>query len=92
MLSDLRKICHSICVRILLQSVIIKMELFDFGVNKKERDTKNETGAAEKKGRDNILFNICSGTWDATAFPSGVYFARLEMEEHSESIKMVLLK
>ncbi len=31
-------------------------------------------------------------TWDATAFPSGVYFARLETEEHSESIKMVLLK
>ncbi len=31
-------------------------------------------------------------TWDATTFPSGVYFARLEAGEYSESIKMVLLK
>jgi len=31
-------------------------------------------------------------TWDAAAFPSGVYFARLEAGEHSENIKMVLLK
>ncbi len=31
-------------------------------------------------------------TWDATGFPTGVYFARLEAGEHSESIKMVLLK
>ena len=31
-------------------------------------------------------------TWDATYFPSGVYFARLEAGEHSENIKMVLLK
>ncbi len=31
-------------------------------------------------------------TWDAAEFPSGVYFARLEAGEHSENIKMVLLK
>ncbi len=31
-------------------------------------------------------------TWDATDLPSGVYFARLEAGEHSENIKMVLLK
>jgi parallel beta-helix repeat protein len=31
-------------------------------------------------------------TWDARDFPSGVYFARLEAGEHSENIKMVLLK
>ncbi len=31
-------------------------------------------------------------TWDAVDFPSGVYFARLEAGEHSENIKMVLLK
>ena len=31
-------------------------------------------------------------TWDASDFPSGVYFARLEAGEHSENIKMVLLK
>ena len=31
-------------------------------------------------------------TWDAAAFPSGVYFARLEAGEYSRSIKMVLLK
>ena len=31
-------------------------------------------------------------TWDAREFPSGVYFARLEAGEHSENIKMVLLK
>jgi parallel beta-helix repeat protein len=33
-----------------------------------------------------------SVTWDASAFPSGVYFARLEAGGHSESVKMVLLK
>ena len=31
-------------------------------------------------------------TWDATDFPSGVYFARLETDKHSENIKMVLLR
>ena len=31
-------------------------------------------------------------TWDASDFPSGVYFARLEAGEYSKSIKMVLLK
>jgi hypothetical protein len=31
-------------------------------------------------------------SWDARDFPSGVYFARLEAGEHSENIKMVLLK
>lgn len=31
-------------------------------------------------------------TWDATDFPSGIYFARLEVGEYSKSIKMVLLK
>jgi hypothetical protein len=31
-------------------------------------------------------------TWDARDFPSGVYFARLQAGEHSENIKMVLLK
>lgn len=31
-------------------------------------------------------------TWDAAAFPSGVYFARLGAGEHSENIKMVLLR
>ena len=31
-------------------------------------------------------------TWDAADFPSGVYFARMEAGEHSENIKMVLLK
>ncbi len=31
-------------------------------------------------------------TWNASAFPSGVYFARLEAGEYSKSIKMVLLK
>lgn len=30
--------------------------------------------------------------WDASDFPSGVYFARLEIAEKSESITMVLLK
>ena len=33
-----------------------------------------------------------SVVWDATAFPSGVYFARLEVGKHSKSMKMVLLK
>ncbi|MEE9552979.1 MAG: lamin tail domain-containing protein [candidate division Zixibacteria bacterium] len=31
-------------------------------------------------------------TWDASDFPSGVYFARLEAGERSENVKMVLLK
>jgi hypothetical protein len=31
-------------------------------------------------------------TWDASDFPSGVYFARMEAAAHSENIKMVLLK
>ncbi|UCC78702.1 MAG: T9SS type A sorting domain-containing protein [Candidatus Zixiibacteriota bacterium] len=31
-------------------------------------------------------------TWDATIFPSGVYFARLESGGSSKSIKMLLLK
>jgi hypothetical protein len=31
-------------------------------------------------------------TWDASDFPTGVYFARLEAGEYSKSIKMVLLK
>ena len=31
-------------------------------------------------------------TWDATDFPTGVYFARLKAGEYSESMKMVLLK
>lgn len=31
-------------------------------------------------------------TWDATDFPSGVYFARLEAGNYSDNIKMVLLK
>ena len=31
-------------------------------------------------------------TWDARDFPSGVYFARLETGESTETIKMVLLK
>ncbi len=31
-------------------------------------------------------------TWDASDYPSGVYFVRLEMQEQSKSIKMVLLK
>ncbi|MEE9553912.1 MAG: T9SS type A sorting domain-containing protein [candidate division Zixibacteria bacterium] len=31
-------------------------------------------------------------TWDASDFPSGVYFARLESGESSENVKMVLLK
>jgi hypothetical protein len=39
----------------------------------------------QKAGEHNI-------TWDATAFPTGVYFARIKMEEHSEALKMVLLK
>lgn len=30
--------------------------------------------------------------WDATEFPSGVYFARLGAKEYSKSIKMMLLK
>jgi len=31
-------------------------------------------------------------TWNASDFPSGIYFARLEAGEQSENIKMVLLK
>ena len=31
-------------------------------------------------------------TWDASGFPSGIYFARLEVGNHSQSMKMVLLK
>jgi hypothetical protein len=30
--------------------------------------------------------------WDATAFPSGIYFARLRTADKAESIKLVLLK
>jgi hypothetical protein len=33
-----------------------------------------------------------SVTWDASAFPSGVYFARLEAGGQTETIKMLLLK
>lgn len=33
-----------------------------------------------------------SVTWDASAFPSGIYFARLETAGRTENIKMVLLK
>ncbi len=33
-----------------------------------------------------------SVSWDTSDFPSGVYFARLSAADHSESIKMVLLK
>jgi hypothetical protein len=31
-------------------------------------------------------------TWNASDKTSGIYFARLETEEFSESIKMILLK
>ncbi len=31
-------------------------------------------------------------TWNATDFPSGIYFARLETKDASESIKLLLLK
>lgn len=31
-------------------------------------------------------------TWNATNFPSGIYFARLETSKQTETIKMVLLK
>ena len=31
-------------------------------------------------------------TWDAKDFPSGLYFARLEGEGHSQNIKLILLK
>jgi len=30
--------------------------------------------------------------WDASGFPSGIYFARLETEEYSQTIKMVMLR
>jgi hypothetical protein len=35
---------------------------------------------------------VHSVTWDAGDVPSGVYFARLEVEGNSNSIRMVLLK
>ena len=31
-------------------------------------------------------------TWDASDFPSGIYFARLEAAGYDKSVKMVLLK
>lgn len=40
---------------------------------------------AKEAGRHSV-------TWDASDFPSGVYFARLETASHTENIKMVLLK
>jgi len=33
-----------------------------------------------------------SVAWDASGFPSGIYFARLEAGEHSQTVKMVLLR
>jgi hypothetical protein len=40
---------------------------------------------AQQPGEHNL-------TWDASAFPSGLYFARIQSGDRSENIKMVLLK
>lgn len=41
---------------------------------------------------DRALLMHSQAVWDASAFPSGLYFARLEAGEKTQNIKMVLLK
>jgi hypothetical protein len=42
--------------------------------------------------RENLSPGIYKTLWDASLYPSGVYFYRVETEKFTETKKMVLLK